>query len=469
MHSAILIEDEDADAERVQTVLREAGFSVVSRYADASSAVIGCTARSDLVDLVIVDRRLPQESRDEPLDSVGDDLLEAILGLMSDSLLVVFTAHGDTEHAENATAERGTIDIDEDHTLDRVRHFQKANYRGFEEYVQRISQALDKLNSIDVEGVPGSNTVDIATRRLLRKLAVLDRGRAVVAAQLDGGLTRRAVYNIRVLDEGGVLCSRRVVKIGPARRRTESGGYPTLLDAPLVAAPVNKIVGLCAGLQAQVLQLAGDHPVTLFSLLESATADAVEALRVVITSANLLHSVERAVAVKQLYVFAGEAEVRLLCSSLGLPPFIEDLTARSRMGAQHGDLHAGNILVVNGSPVLIDFDSTMHSSTVVDALTMLLSSMFHSSSPFREKMWLEPSEQVDIFDPSFLDGCPAPEWFSAVIDWVSSRKTSNREVAALIISYVTRQLQFPDFPSSGPLHEVALGLARRAAHELLLV
>lgn len=469
MHSAILIEDEDDDAERVQTVLREAGFSVISRFADASSAIIGCTARSDLVDLVIVDRRLPQEPRDEPLDAVGDDLLEAILAQMSDSLLVVFTAHGDTDHAENATAERGTIDIDEDHRFDRVRHFQKANYRGFEEYVQRISQALNNLNSIDVDGVPGSEMVNVATRRLLRKLAVLDRGRAVVASQLDGGLTRRAVYNVRVLDEAGALCSRRVVKIGPVRKRSESGGYPTLLDAPLVAAPVNKVVGLCAGLQAQVLQLAGGHPVTLFSILKEAPGDAVSVLREVIRSTGMLHSVERAVAVRQMYVFANEAEVRILCSSLGFPPFIEGLTARSKMGAQHGDLHAGNILVVNGSPVLIDFDNTMHSSIVVDALTMLLSSMFHSSSPFRAKIWLEPSDQVDIFDPSFLEGCPAPDWFSAVIDWVLSNKTSDREVAALVLSYVARQLKFPDFPSSGPLHEVALGLARRAANELLLV
>lgn len=469
MHKAILIEDEDLDAARVEGILRAADFEIVDRYTTATTAQIGCSGRSDLVDLLIIDRRLPQDDRTEPLDSVGDELLEAVLEKLSDTLVIVFTAHGDTENAENATAERGMILVDEDHAFDRVRHFQKTNYRAFEEYVDKLSAAIGNLNAIDVEGIEGTERTQVATRRLLRKLAVLDGGSAVIASPLDGGRTKRAVYNARVLDGEGTVRSRRVVKVGPLRRRTESAGYATLLDSALIAAPVSKVFGLSAGFQAQVLQLAGEDPLTLFSILDSDVRVATGILRTVIFGYTSIPIVERAVPVQQLFVFANESSVQLLCQSLGEPTVAPNLVAMSKIGAQHGDLHAGNILVTSGSPVLIDFDNTLHSSSAVDPVTLLLSSIFHASSPLRYRPWITENSSIDIFAPQFLDGCPAPDWFAEIVRWLVEARTSTREVSALTLSYIARQLGFPDFPSSGPLHNAAIRIARHAAEQLSIV
>ncbi|WP_110802463.1 phosphotransferase [Mycolicibacterium iranicum] len=465
---ALLVEDEVGPAEDVTQILNDCGFDVVL-FDSYQGVMDGLASISRPIDVVILDRRLPRISTDEPTEQVGDDLLEELLDMLPDTPFVVFTGYTSFEHSQFVTGDRGIIEVGGplEH-MDRVKPFKKGQTLELKAYLEKISSYVYAMNDIeiaDVDTVPP----DGPQRRLLRRICWFYGGAKIRAKSLLGGLTESSVWECEIFDSQHQPAASIVVKVSTVSKKTPAGGFHNLLPASFVAAPGAVISGLCGGARVQVLQLVGRAPVSLLQLIASDELRAAEALRslsaVIIesinghaTAVNLRDLVEPLISWERLIELLTEAH---------LPVPRPTIKISSRMAPQHGDLHPGNILIAGQSPVLIDFDSEVLGGRPLDALTALLSPIFHRDSPIREHVWPNATQCSAIGTDDFLVGCPCPAWVEVAQAWVRQTVTSPREQWGLILGFAVRQLKYPDVISSEVLAVRAKAFAEAALQKLL--
>ena len=305
-------------------------------------------------------------------------------------------------------------------------------------------------------------------RRVLRRVARHFGGASIRAVPLAGGLTGLAVWHCRIMDASSNEVASVVVKRSDASGGDVPGGLHTLLPAPYVASPFAVVTGLCSGYKAQVMQIAGASPVSLLALLPGDDAEAAAQLGL------LADAMDAALAgPESMRTIAEIAEPlsswEALSSRLrddGIEPPRGSLRASTCLVAQHGDLHPGNVLVSNGHPVLIDFDSETVGSKSLDAVTALLSPLFHRDSPLRAGEWPCSEQCADLLGEPFLEGSPVPQWTRRAQKWVHDTSSGERERWALILAYVTRQMKYSDVADNAVVRGRALAIAALAASRL---
>jgi len=467
--TAVLIEDDDEAVLFTSRRLREQGFSPVV-FGDAESASAGISKIEDMIDLVVIDRRLPVHASAEPDDSVGDALLNELLDWLPDVSFVVFSGHTGFHHLQFATRDRGVIRLPgREAALDRVYVFDKDQAPEFNSCIQKIRTVLDDIDAIDVSGVSSSGLVGQSTRRLLREVARHFDGSMISATALRGGLTGASVYGCQIENASGLSSAGVVVKMSTSTKPSSNGGLHTILPAASIAAPIAVVEGFAAGRRAKVMQVAGAEAQSLFAMIKDSppvAAGQVNSLRRIVKG-NVRGGIRTLTLEELAAPLAGWELMEGNASdyAIELPP--RSWQSRTSVGAQHGDLHPGNILVVNGNPVLIDFDSETSASQLLDPLVLLLSGLFHPDSPLRGDPWPSPDQCVSFYEPEFFAGSSSPEWFRACLDWVVSAQSGEREMWTLVLAYCLRQLKYKNIREDRVMRSRAVLLARRASKELL--
>lgn len=464
---AILVEDEDEPAQLASQMLRESGFEV-TLFDSFESAIDGIGDVGRPVDVVILDRRLPRTSTDEPAEEVGDQLLDEMLLLLPDTPFVVFTGYTGFEHSQFVTGDRGVIALGRrgEH-IDRVKPFKKGQTLELEHYLGKLSSHVSVMADIEIEDV-ATVAPDGMERRLLRRIACYYGGAKIRASSLLGGLSESPVWRCEILSELQQPVAMIVVKLVDTASKIPSGGFHNLLPAPYIAAPGEVITGLCDGKSVQVLQLVDRHPTSLYELLiedDARAADALRDLNAVITSH--IEGQQRSLSLEELVSpFLPWNKLVELSSEFGISVPRPTVRATSSLAPQHGDLHPGNILMSGNRPVVIDFDSETLGGRPLDAVTALLAPIFHKLSPIRGHEWPHESQCRLVDTPDFLDGCPCPKWIKAAQAWMLETTSSPREQWGLIFGFAIRQLKFGDVKSDDLLLARVKAIAQAALDKL---
>ena len=309
--------------------------------------------------------------------------------------------------------------------VDRVTHFEKGQSIEFEDHVRSVASVLSRLDDIELLG-DGQAETDHLVRRMLRRAGLEYEATSVTAKRLDGGATDASVWVCHASGPEGLIAS---VVLKSVRSRPRPGGLQSLLPASLTAGNLQTISGFCGADYIAVLQLAGADP---SPLAKSAVADpelAAERLRVLTQTLDEIPAgptVTRTLA-QIAEPFLSWPKVVAAMADLGLEIPSGSRYATVHNDPQHGDLHPGNVLVVGENLALIDFDSQVRGSRLLDPVAMLLGGLFHSESPLRSETWPDPAQCGVLLEPEFLEGCPAPEFFREAQSWVTRRAASERD------------------------------------------
>jgi hypothetical protein len=224
------------------------------------------------------------------------------------------------------------------------------------------------------------------------------------------------------------------------------GGIASILPASLSAAGTSTISGLCGGSYVSTYQIAGDSPVALMLMDEP---DAVPVVQNLILNLDALPSgPESVVQLSDIVAaFTTVPQITDVLTSFGF----EDPSWTTYIGttirAQHGDLHAGNILISEGIPVLIDFDNQAIASQLTDPAALLFGYVFHPESPLRIGRigsWPSEDQCSQFLDADFMSGCPRPSLIAECLEWLKERTTSDREVRGIVLAFACKTAKFPD-------------------------
>lgn len=461
---AILVEDDPEQSEVSQGVLEAAGYTVHSFNAIAPAQ--GYIREStDLIDLFVLDRRLPVNAGEPATDEFGDELLNEVRSGHPDARLIVFTGFATIRHVQESLQGGGQLPAQDGQPLDRVTVLEKDQSLEFKEQVEQFRQLLQVLDDIEIITPSSNDPLNALDKRVLRRLAFDYRAVSVSVSSLAGGLTGASVWRCQINRAEGriaTVVAKRVKSPG------SPGGLPELLPRANTTATVRTLSGLMAGGHLNVLQLAGESPFALMDVIAEQPTRAVELAKPVWDALHGVSAQRTTLTVAELCepLIAWE-RLRELLGAHGIQVPAGSLAVTTQVGPRHGDLHPGNILIDNGQAVLIDFDSETFAAGALDPITMLISTLVHPDSPICGAAWPDPSHIASAFATrEFGQGHPCEAWFGGVRDWIDECQTSQREYWALVLAYAGRQLGYSDVIGNRETLDRILAIAGRASEAL---
>ncbi|MDP9164506.1 MAG: response regulator [Actinomycetota bacterium] len=460
----MLVEDDAEQATISREVLVEEGFEV--RAFEALAPVLEYLQHPpELIDLFVLDRRLPVRLGDNASDELGDELLAQVSRDNPDACIIVFTGFASIEHVQRAVHGSGPLPDHEGEIVDRISVLQKHQSLEFRSRVRQLRGLLQSLEDIELV-IDGGAETSTLHRRMLRRLALHYGAASVTAHPLGGGLTDAAVWRCELRGPLGPIST--VVAKQGKRGKVAEVWLTELIPKAFVATGIATITGLMGGTPLHVFQIAGDDPVPLMELLRTDPARAVEVVRPVWQALNAVSSQRTVQRIDEICApLVAWDMLAVVLEAYQIPVPAGSLTASTAIGVRHGDLHPGNVLSVDGQAVLIDFDSCAHAAGGLDPVTMLVSTLVHPDSPIRGGGWPDAAHIEAAFDtPDFGVGHPCEAWFRGVHDWMSECCASDRERWALVLAYSSRQLQYGDVLESPDVVERVVALATWAASKL---
>lgn len=461
---AVLVEDDPQQTEVSERVLEGAAYRVRA-FDSIATAQDYFRETDDLIDLFVLDRRLPVNAGEPATDEFGDELLKEVRSKFPDARLIVFTGFATIPHLQESLQGGGQLPANGGQPIDKVTVLEKHQSLEFREQVQEFRHLLQTLDNIEIIA-PSIGTLSDLDKRVLRRLAFDYQAVSLTADPLGGGLTGASVWRCEInRSEGHVatVVAKRVKSPG------SPGGLPELLPRVNTTATVRTLSGLMAGAHLNVLQIAGETPHALMDVIGERPREAVELVQPVWSVLRGVAAQRRTLAVDELcrsLITWESLSESLRAYGISIPP--GSLTASAQVGPRHGDLHPANILIDNGQAVLIDFDSEVFAAGALDPITLLLSTLVHPDSPIRGSGWPGVAEIESTFaTDSFGQGHPCELWFHGVQGWIEECKTSEREYWALVLAYAGRQLRYQDVLDDSEVVDRVLAIARRAAEALL--
>ncbi|MFE4500707.1 response regulator [Rhodococcus sp. NPDC056743] len=458
---AILVEDDPQQSEFSKEILESSGFDV--RVFDSIAPTLEYLKTSEeLIDLFVLDRRLPVKSGEPATDELGDELLSEIRASYPDSRLIVFTGYADVRHVQASLQGGGQLPSNAGRMIDRITVLEKDQSLEFKQEVKEFRDLLQKLEDIEISTADGIDSLSYLDKRVLRRLAFGYQAVSLSAVSLGGGLTGASVWRCELSRQEGHVASivaKRVKEASPL------GGLSDLLPRVSTTCTMTTLSGLMGGSHLSVLQIAGDNPYALMVRISEDPAMAVELARPVWEALNLVADQRRSLSVAEIcksLIDWEELHTRLKPYDIAVPA--GTLTATTRMGLRHGDLHPGNVLIDNDQAVLIDFDSTIFAGGALDPVTMLISTLVHPDSPLRGSRWPDVDHIEKHFGTAsfgFEHMCEA--WFQGVYEWIQAFRTSDREFWSMVLAYSGRQLRYKDVLADTEVVDRVVAIARRAA------
>lgn len=461
---AVLVEDDPQQADFTLGVLETAGYNV--RSFDSIAPVLDYLHTSaDLVDLFVLDRRLPVNAGEPATDEFGDELLKEVRLDYPDARLIVFTGFATIRHVQDSLQGGGQLPAQGGQPIDRVTVLEKDQSLEFKGQVEQLRQFLQSLEDVEILATIGASPLSDLDKRALRRLAFEYRAVSISVASLGGGLTGASVWRCELSRTEG-----RIATVVAKRVKSPGcrGGLPELLPLANATATIATLSGLMAGSHLNVLQIAGESPCALMDFIAQQPARAVELAQPIWNALHGVAAQHRALTVAQLCqpLIAWEHLSDILLP-YGIQTPAGSLTVTTQVGPRHGDLHPGNVLIDNDQAVLIDFDSETFAAGALDPITMLISTLVHPGSPIRGALWPSMSEISSSFGTAdFGRGHACELWFRGVQAWVDECQTSQREYWALVLAYAGRQLRYPDVLEDPETVQRVVAIAERAAEAL---
>lgn len=465
---AVLVEDDPEQAAVSLQVLSDAGFEV--RSFDAVAPVLDYLQRPpELVDLFVLDRRLPVQVGQPVSDELGDELLKEVRSRFRDARIIVFTGFATIQQVQNVARGSGQLPSYMGEPIDRVSALEKTQSLEFQAQVRLLGSLLQSID--DIEIIPAediSSSMGPLQRRMLQRLAHHFGAVSLTVQPLSGGLTGAAVW----------LCERqgRQGSLGPVVvKQTRPEKQPQailteLLPRSCVATRIDTVSGLMAGESLAVFQVAGQRPVALMDLIATNPDRAAEIARPIGEALRAVPAQPRVLSLAELcapIVEWSKLEALLVQHEIDVPP--GSLTVSADVAVRHCDLHLGNLLDVEGQGVLIDFDDADYGAGGIDPITLLLSTLGHRDSPIRGARWPDVSHiEASFGTVEFGAEHPCAVWFKEMHDWIEQSCVGRRERWGLTLAYAGKQLKYRDVYSEPEVLLRVLGVARRAAAEVVL-
>lgn len=461
---AILVEDDPQQAEISRTLLQASGYTV-HFFESIASARDYIRASTGIIDLFVLDRRLPMTVGEPAADEFGDELLKEVRSAYPDARMIVFTGFATIRHLQESLQGSGQLPAQGGAAIDRVTVLEKDQSLEFKEQVEQFRSLIQSLDDIEIVTMPGADPLSALDKRVLRRLAFDYHAVSASVAPLGGGLTDAGVWQCQLNRIEGHVATVVAKHVTSPR---SPGGLAQLLPRANSVATVRTLQGLMAGGRLNVLQLAGESPYALMDIIADQPELAVEIARPVWDAL-------RGVAAQQVMLTVAElcepliswASLSTILNTHGISAPAGTLSATAHIGLRHGDLHPGNILVDNGRAVLIDFDSEEFAAGALDPITLLISTLVHPASSICGDGWPDAEHISSSFgSPDFARGHPCEPWFRGVGEWVSECRTSDREYWALVLAYAGRQLNYSDVLENRATVDRVVALAARAANAL---
>lgn len=461
---AVLVDDDPQQLAEASSTLIEAGYDLIT-FESMETALPFVEDSDRLIDLFVLDRKLPMRAGENAVDEIGDELFSIVTSTHPDSRVIVFSGYTDFDHVQKTMEGAGFVFQNGDVHIDRVSVLRKSQFDKFEFLIEELQEVIAGFELIEVTV---SGDIDTNQKRVLRRIAHHYGASAVSAEPLAGGLTGAPVWRCELASPNGPIADV-VAKVGEAI--PAAGGLQDLLAKDAIARRVDVISGLMGGAVVAILQLAGAHPTSLMQLIghqDREAARLTEVLREHLDS--LEHSPPRSMP---LHTIVGQfmAWERFAdeLSTLDLSTPSPELWVTTSSVMSHTDLHASNVLICENLPVIIDSDENGFSTPLRDPVVLMMSSWVHPDSPFVGADWPSVDDIGERFgDRVFARGSLSPAWYEAVSDWMDARSSSPREYWAVVLAYGARQLRFENVRTHASLRarvEALVVLAHRRLEE----
>lgn len=460
---AVLVDDDKQQLEEVSSTIADAGYELIT-FESVGEALNFLDTAETLIDLFVLDRKLPMRIGEKAVDELGDELFRIVTAGHPDARVIVFSGFTDFDHAQESMERTGFVFDDGKERIDRVSVVRKSQFDKFERFVRELRDLILRFDMIEIST---TGAINEHQKRILRRVAYHYGASAISAQLLAGGLTGADVWRCEVVSPSGPIAAV-VAKVGESF--PTAGGLQDLLPRDSIARRVEVIRGLMGGSIISILQLAGTSTTSLMSLIASNDLEAarvVQSLRVGLDA--LERSQARSIPLRELVeqiLDWNKLETEL--KSIGLVTPSPGLWVTTSMVMSHTDLHAANILVCDGSPVLIDSDENKFSSALRDPAVLLMSSWVHPDSPFHDADWPTIEWISGNFgDRMFARSSLSPAWCAEVLDWMDERSASPREYWAIVLAYGVRQLRFENVRSNADVNAKVVALVTLAHSRLI--
>jgi len=461
---AVLVEDDPEQSEFSSNILSELGFDVRA-FGCIADALDYLKENTELIDLFVLDRRLPVNPGELVSDEFGDELLRTVRSRFTDARIIVFTGFATISHVQQSLEGSGQLPTQDRPAIDRVTVLEKSQSIEFKEQASAFRGLVQSFDNIEVKTTDTACTLSYREKRAIRRLAYEYRADSASVTPLSGGLTGDPIWLCNLSRAEGLFATLVAKRL---RTLPVRGGLMELLPRVNTAATLSTLSGMMGGTYLTLLQLAGKDAFPLMRLIESNPDEAVRIARPLWAALHGIANDEKVLPVAQICtpLIAWERLTELLKPyGISIPP--GTLTATVKMGLRHGDFHPLNVLVDGEHAVLIDYDGPVIASGVLDPLTMMVSTLVHPASPIRADKWPAPSEIGTSFgELEFGAGHAQAAWFHGVTSWFQQCRTSDREGWAMMLAKAGRQLEYPNVTCDAEIVGRVIAIARRAASAL---
>lgn len=464
---AILVDDDPQQVVEASSAIADAGYAI-SVYNDMESVLARLAEPIELIDLFVLDRKLPMRAGETAADELGDQLFQVVRDRYPDSRVIVFSGYTDFDHLQSLMEGAGPLIEAPGARIDRVSVLRKSQFDRFETHLVELRQLLQRIEDVDITHT--SSQLTPLARRIVRRVGLHYSATTASVRELSGGLTDAGVWECSLSGPSGEIAH---VVVKQAKNRPSAGGLQDLLPGAFIAPRMDVVSGLMSGYTALVLQLAGDSPVSVMHLIGEDPSVAGSGLEPLISAMDARWSTVAATSIRlddlvTPLISWGELVERLVAHGVPVPAASLWITTRFTMS--HGDLHPANILMCSGSPRVIDSDGSRLGPGLLDPITLQLSTLTHPASPILGAAWLSVEHiERSLGDPDFGSESRAASWFGVVGQWVVGRKSSDREYWGLALAWAARQLEYDNVVDDPPTLSKVLTVARRASLALAAI
>ena len=456
MVDVLLVEDELGWAESITRALADSAPNVTITHAQSRDSAFA-ELETGAFDLLICDLRLPPDDGGLDISEEHGFAVHERAAVLSPGTPCYFlTGYGTLANLSSALAAGRQEDLFGDgvrHEL--VRYYPKAQLPECVDAITAFAASYAHLDQIVVEG-PVAGRDAVALRIFARRL----QGTRIVASRIGGGLSSARTFTVRLYgDAPNDFRGAAFVKVaGSGSIQDERTRYqramPAFLGAGTYAPHADDVVAGIGKSSAAFYALAEGYEQDLFDVLDR---DPDTAAQVVTRLADRL---EPWLGTHQPdHVQLGTLRARRIVDAELQPhldgtlpeqiALVEQRPLQLRCCNQHGDLHAGNVLVnAEGIPLVIDYGDVGIAPAGLDAVILELGLLFHPKSPLRGHEWVNPTQIRKWRDlDTYVLGCPAAPFVIACRQWALQCATPE-QVVALAYSHALRQLKYPDVDSS---------------------
>lgn len=470
MIRVLLVEDSDVVVEQVRGWLSTASPTCDLLVATNRDDALGILSGTQDFDLIVCDLNIPPRS--ESLDGREEYGMEvhSLARIQHRGTPCLFlTGHADDIDIHDELSAGGLEDVfGTGELVPMVRLIRKLYSDRAGDYIANMANEISALDSIGLN--TGGLDLDPFDQRAIR--IFLRRHKAVSGALRPlGGLSGAKTFAVRALDQEG---ARRALAFGKVSTRPavedEERRFQQFVSVHLDPSCLPVLAGHVlggAGRRAAIFYSFGErYDRCLFDVLgedPSASADVLATLR---TALEPWHNTGMQGTLDLGAMRQGgisDDALREWLPSLGQLDIesIEAWNTPCAIGPQHGDLHAGNVLVdSDGRVLVIDFGDVDRRCLGFDPVTLELSLLFHPDRPNEQPVTPEACAHWARID-EYADATPFPHFVRACRAWSID---AAGEIALMGIAYAhaLRQLKYADTPK-----DIALTVANAAGSRLL--